>query len=420
MHASSAGLRSIRGEPQLDRRRPRLHHTDVARVAQEAALRFGPFITEWVNPGADERDARGAECAPEMMHRAAQVGLFTYALPEELGGRGADPFEWGIVLEQVGYLSEDSSFPALLSARVWLTEALFSTSRADLLDRYVRPMAKAEAFGAFAYSEDADPFSFSSTVRRDGDSVVVNGTKHIVTGATRADFFLVFVKDETTDDMVTVIVERDDDGVHVDPVETMGMRGLGLATLRMERVRVPAERLILDSDGITFAQRMLNSRRVLLVAGLVGAMRSLHEYCIDRLSQTRRYGVPLTEMQNVQAALGRQFVAIESSRAILHRGLSVLSGHEDGLDPSFDPVISAAKHEIANHGVEIALSALRLLGGRGYLRGRAERFLRDSCSLLAAAGTQDVLEIDLGNRAVADVTWPPQLRAVVGPAGTVR
>lgn len=370
-------------------------------LALAARDRFGTFIRDRVNPGAEERDALAVECPAELMREAFELGLFTYALPEKLGGSGADVFEWGLLLEQIGYLSHDCSFPALLSARVWLTETLFRLGRGDIIDRYVRPMARAEMFGAFAYSDGADPFAFSSTVRQDGEVLVVNGSKPIVTGAMTADFFLVFVNDEDTGDLAGVIVERTDDGVEVEQVHTMGMRGLGLASIHMNEIRIPLNRLVVDADGLTFAQQMLNARRVLLVAPLVGAMQALHEYCIDHLSRTERFGIQLVEMQNVQAALGRQYIAIESSQAILHRALSVAAGREGAFDPAFDPLISAAKHAVTSHGLDVGISALRLLGGHGYVRGPAERFVRDTCALLAAAGTQDVLEIDLGMRAAA-------------------
>lgn len=379
-------------------------HATIERIAEEARERFGSFIRDRVNPGAEERDALGLECPAEFIREARDAGLFGYALPAELGGAGADLFHWGLVLEQIGYLSADCSFPALLSARVWLTDTLFRlgrAGRADVLDRYVRPMADAARFGAFAYSDGADPFAFSSTVRRGADTLVVNGHKPIVTGATSADFFLVFLNDDETGDLAGVIVERDDPGVMVEPVHSMGVHGLGLGDIRMDDVRIPADRLVVGADGLTFAQHMLNARRVLLVAPLVGAMQALHEFCVDSLSETFRYGAPLVEMQNVQGALGRQYIAIETSRAMLHRALSMLGGHADGFDITFDPIVSAAKHEITNRGMELGISALRLLGGRGYLRGPAERFVRDTAALLAAAGTQDVLEIDLGLRAVA-------------------
>ena len=377
------------------------------RVGAEVRRRFGTFVRECVDPGAEERDALGVGCPPEVIREAREVGLFTLALPKELGGGGADLYEWGLVLEQLGYLCDDASFPALLSARVWVTDTLFRAARPEHIERYVVPMARAERFGSFAYSDGADPFDFSSTLRRDGSDLVVNGEKTIVTGATSADIFVVFLNDEASGDLVVVLVERDDPGVRVESVASLGVRGLGLGALRMEDVRVPGDRLVVASDGLTFAQRMLNARRVLLVAGLVGAMQAVHERCIAHLSATFRYGMPLIEMQNVQAAVGRQYIAVEGSRAILHRALSRLAGHEGRIDPEFDPVISAAKHEITNRGIELAISSLRLLGGRGYLRGPAERFLRDTCSLLAAGGTQDVLEIDLGVRAATEFGVTP-------------
>lgn len=373
----------------------------VQRIVDDVRRRFEPFVRERINPGAAERDELGVECPRELMQEAVAAGLFTYALPKELGGGGADALHWGIALEQLGYLSEDGSFPGLLSLRVGLANALFATCRQDLIDGYVRPMARAELFGAFAYSDGADPFAFLSTARRDGSSLVVNGEKLLVTGGIHADLFLTFVRDESTSDLVVILLERGDPGVVVTAVDTAGLRASGLAALRMEGVRVPEERLITSSDGISHAQRMLNARRVLLVASQVGAMQALHELCIQQLRNTVRFGMPLTEMQNVQAALGRQFIAIESSRAMLYRALTRLAGYEDGYDPLFDPLLSAAKHYICDQGLELATSALRLLGGRAYLKSRVERFLRDSCGLLAGGGTQDVLEIDLGVCAIS-------------------
>lgn len=375
----------------------------IQRIAEEARRRFASFVRGRVNPGAAERDAQGVECPRELMREAREVGLFSYALPVELGGGGADALHWGVVLEELGYLCEDGSFPNLLSLRVGLANAIFATCRQDLIDRYVRPMARAELFGSFAYSDGADPFAFRSRMRREGKELVVEGEKLMVTGAAGADVFLTFLRDEQSADLVVVLLERSDPGVLVRPLESVGQRSSGLATLKMERVRVPEERLITDADGVSQAQRMLNARRLFLVASQVGAMRGLHELCVLRLRETVRYGVPLTEMQNVQAALGRQYVAVESARAMLHRALTKLAGYEGRYDPLFDPLLSAAKHHITERGLELATSAMRLLGGRGYLSGWVERFFRDSCGLLAGGGTQDVLEIDLGLRSISEV-----------------
>src|SRR4051812_22769283 len=104
------------------------------------------WVRERVNPGAQERDVVGAECPPHLLREAYDLGLFGLALPRDLGGLGADLRTWGLALEQLGYASADASFPALLSARVWVTDTLYATARPDVVDRYVRPMARAELF----------------------------------------------------------------------------------------------------------------------------------------------------------------------------------------------------------------------------------------------------------------------------------
>jgi alkylation response protein AidB-like acyl-CoA dehydrogenase len=246
---------------------------------------------------------------------------------------------------------------------------------------------------------------------------VVTGEKPIVTGAVGADVYMVFVEEETSSDMAVVLLERGDGGVEVEPVDPMGVRALGLGTLRMRDVVVPASRMIVESDGLTFAQRMLNARRVLLAAGLVGGMRALHEHCVRQLAATCRYGVPLTDFPNVQAALGRQVVVVQTAQATLHQALSALDS--GAADAAFDSCVSACKHAVTEAAVDLGISALRLLGGRGYLRGRAERFLRDACSMLSAAGAQDVLEVSLGLRAATAATRPRPPYGVTVPVQLV-
>ena len=374
----------------------------IARIADDARRRFGAFVADCVNPGTVERDQRGVECPRELMRGALDIGLFGCALPTELGGEAVDPFHWGLVLEEIGYLCEDGAFPALLSLRVGLTKNLFETAQPHVVRRYVDLMARAELFASFAYSDGADPFAFSSTLSDDGSSLVANGEKPMVAGATNADLFITFLKDERTGDLAVVLIERTDPGVSVSSLDTLGLRSFGLGTLRLQHVRLPRERVLVGSDGISHGQRMLNDRRLLLVTSQVGAMRSLHEHCMRQLSTTLRYGMPLTEMQSVQAALGRQRISIDTCTAMLHTALARLAGYGGSIDPFFDPLISATKHHVSNECVALAISALKLLGGRGYLRGPAERFLRDSCGLLAGGGTQEVLEIDLGIQAITD------------------
>jgi alkylation response protein AidB-like acyl-CoA dehydrogenase len=369
-------------------------------IAQEARMQFGPFLESDVNPGAVERDDTGTCFPRDLFKDLAAEGLLGYFMPKELGGGGQDALHWGITLEQVGYVCDDGSLPLVLGLCASVCRTIYDSGRSDLIDEFARPMVTGDRMGAFAYSDGADAFHFKSTARRQGQEWLLNGEKMLVTGGAIADVFMTYLRSEENDLMV-FLIDRSDPGVEVTPIEVTGMRAAGLATLRLNNVMLPDWRLMVDADGLSHAQRFLNNRRVLLACGPLGRMQAIYENCVDELRQIVRYGKPLTQMPNVQVTLGRMFVAIETGRAICYRALQRIV---DGLaDPLFDPVVSAAKYYITDSSVNLVPTVMRVLGGGGYLKSRRyERYMRDFCGMLAGGGAQDIIEVDLGMRAVLD------------------
>lgn len=375
---------------------------DVA-FSTEVRERFRSYLVDEVNPGAEERDLHEQPIPRALMQRAVEVGLFQLPLPKALGGGGLDVHRWGLVLEQVGYLCEDASFPTLVSLRSAVAAAIFETGRADLIERYALPMARGTLNGALAYSDAADPFAFQSNVKREGDTCVLNGEKFLVTGGVDADVFMTYLRVESGD-MVAVLIERGDEGVSTAAVPVIGLRSMGLSNFKFKDTRVPASRLIVERDGLSHAQRMLNARRVLLPCAPLGCMTATFELCVEALRGTRRYQQSVLELPNVQSTLGRMWVDIESSRALLYAALRRAATGSGGYDPLFDPLVSAAKYHVAERSIEVLHHAFRLLGGKGYTRAlRVERFLRDAYGLMAGGGAQDILEIQLGVAAVSRV-----------------
>jgi alkylation response protein AidB-like acyl-CoA dehydrogenase len=376
---------------------------DLDQIAAQARARFGALVMHEVNPYAAKRDAEGITLPNEVMRAAGDLGLLAMAIPAEYGGGGVDPLTWGAVLEELGYLSEDGAFPLLVSLRVAVAAAIAQSERADLFERYVKPMMAGDRAGAFAYTEDADAFSFKATAASTDDGLILNGEKILMTGGATADTFMTYVRDVQTDDLLAVIVERDDQGAERRPAQVSGLRTAGLCSLRLDGVRVPTSRVLAASDGLGHVQRFLNSRRALLICGVLGRMRAIIEDCARTLHDAVRYGQPVAEFQNVQATLGRMYIDLEASRAIVYRAL-----HRASLgitDPEFDPLTSAAKHFVAERAIGTATTALRLLGSRGYLaQNPYERYLRDFTGLIPGAGSQDLLEINLGARVVREST----------------
>jgi alkylation response protein AidB-like acyl-CoA dehydrogenase len=279
-----------------------------------------------------------------------------------------------------------------------LARSLLELKRPDVDARWVQPFVRGEQGLAWAYTDTADAFHFRSTARRDGDSYVLDGCKPMVTGAQGAAGFVTYLRTDA-DDLQVFMIERDDPGVTVEPMEVSGLRATGLARLTLKGVRVSADRLLVAHDGISHAQRFLNTRRVGLTAALVGRLDGLLDAAIQQLAQVERYGQPLTEMQNVQASLGRLSVKVQLAQLASRAAFARV---EQGLaDPMWDEDGSAAKYFVVEQAGEVASGLLRLLGGAGYQTALGfERALRDFAGLIAGAGAQDVLEVDLGTLAI--------------------
>lgn len=365
-------------------------------TAAEVDARWGRLLAD-INIDASTRDAAGTPIPRRFFTEAGALGLQALALPPEVGGEGMDPLSWTLVLERIGYLCRDAGFPLILGFRTIIAQALLESGRPDIIARYVVPVARGTMGIAMAYSEDADAFALRTTLRRTADGYLLTGHKDFMTGGLHADVILTYARTEA-DDMAACLVHRDDPGVDITPLDPVGTRTSGPAALDLHDVLLPEERIITAVDGLSHAQRLLNARRLIVASAPVGRAQALVELSTARLRTTVRYGQPLSELPNVQGSLGRMYIAVEAARAMLYRAASRLTDGES--DPLFDPVLSAAKHFIVERVRFVLEEALQVLGGHFYYGDPYfGTCMRDFAGLVAVAGTQDLLEVNLGTLA---------------------
>ena len=370
---------------------------------------FGTLIDEELNRTVEERDRLSIPISNALIEKFARLGLYKYNLPTVWGGQEVGYAQWGHVLEKLGYLSTDLSFPFLISVRMSFISFLIAVGRKDINDEYLDNLIAGKTGGAFAYTEDADAFSFVSRAVPDPDSetYTVNAVKKIVTGGETANYFLLFVHGETTD-MQVFLVHADDPGVVVTPCVMHGCRSTGIACLTLTDVRLDKQRLLLATDGLSFAQRyFLNCRRSLQTTLFLGRARAVIETTVAYLQKTIRYDQQLIDMQHVQACIGEMYMALESSRTLVHYSLERQVRQESDL--YWDAVASMAKYQAVEEVNKIALKALNLTGGWGYTEssgiGRAHR---DFTALVAGADPQEKLKVDMGIRLVHDLDMMSQ------------
>ncbi|WP_030689323.1 acyl-CoA dehydrogenase family protein [Streptomyces sp. NRRL B-1347] len=363
----------------------------VREVADECDDCLLDFLTEKINPGASQRDVDGTPIATELIREAITRGLFQYALPTDLRGRGFDPLRWGLTVEHLGYRCTDLSFPLLTYLAAATAVHVFDSGRSELIEEYAEPAARGDLFLGFAYTEEQDPFSAHSTISRRGDFATVNLSKSIVAGALLFDAFITYAVDETGA-LVAFVLDKRDPGVSIEPIDVAGFRAAGFGRIQARDMVVPAARII-DLDGLAHAQRIINGQVSFFAAGPTGRLRSILHDCAQRLSSTERHGTPLGEFLNVQSMLGHMYVDVETCRSALYRAWLTI----DPVGGLWAPLAWVAKFTVGEYGIRLITKAQQLSGTTGFLRETAyERHLRDLSGLLAGGNPQDKVLIDLG------------------------
>lgn len=361
------------------------------------------FFANTVNAGATDRDEACEVVPRSAFEEAARLGLLNFVMPPEVGGIGGSRRVFGLLLEQIGYHCKDTGFPTMLAMYADVPNVVYRAGHPGLVERYVRPMAEGRKFGTFAYTDYGDAFDFQTRVTRKNGRYVLNGVKCMQTGGALADVFIVYARDDH-DDMRVLLVDRDDPGVFLAPMRTLGLRSAGLTQLRLVDVYLDDDRDLSGPDGLADAQSFLNSRRLFVVCPLVGGLRRMMEICVNHLDTVIREGRPLTQAQRVQSRLGNMYAKLLTSRVILHDALDRVGRGE--INEMFDPVISAAKFIITENVIDVGEQAIRLTGWQGYSTQLPfQRTYRAAIAALTGQTAQDVLEINLGVLAMADAAF---------------
>ncbi|OGP60435.1 MAG: hypothetical protein A2V67_19050 [Deltaproteobacteria bacterium RBG_13_61_14] len=289
---------------------------------------------------------------------------------------------------------------------------LYAGSR-EQKERYAVPIFRGDTFGAWGLTEPeagSDVQGMKSTAARDGDSYVLNGAKTFITNAPYADTFVVYAKAPAG--ITAFILERGMKGLATGkPLDKMGMRGSPTGEIFMEDLRVPAsQRLGEEGKGFYDALVNLNHER----AHTPGLMIGIMERCLEdatAYAKTRvQFGRPIIHFQGIQFMLGRMWEKLLGSYAHLWM---LGQMHEQGLDIS--AAASAAKLYSTECATAVALDAIQILGGYGYMREyKVERFMRDAKLMEIGAGTSQIQLLILARMLMKDP--PPDLNPLfAGP-----
>jgi alkylation response protein AidB-like acyl-CoA dehydrogenase len=246
----------------------------------------------------------------------------------------------------------------------------------------------------------SDALAMATRADKRGDSYVLNGRKHWITGAGISRLHLIFARvfDERGDEQGIggfLAVRDEAKGLRVSKREqTMGLRGMPEGELVFENLEVPANMAILPPSGFRrgFADLMnaYNSQRVGAGTVAMGIAAGALDYALEWAKTREQFGRPIGEFQGLQWMLADMQTQLTAARLMLYAAARS-RGPDNSAFP--DPTLAAqAKIFASEAAIKIVNDALQFFGARGYSRELPlERMLRDVRMFTIGGGTAQVL-----------------------------
>jgi len=280
--------------------------------------------------------------------------------------------------------------------------AIMSKGTTAQKERWALDLLTMDKVGAWAITEPgsgSDAFgSMKSTARRDGDDYILNGSKTFITNGPYADTTVFICKlDEgnppSERKVLSFVLERGMPGfVQSKPLRKMGMHSSPTGELFLDDVRVGRDRLIGESEdqskgGRDGAKATFMQERSGVAAMALGIIEECLELSVKYAKDRVQFGKPIGEFQLIQDKLARMEVARMNVQNLVFRVMEMgAAGHGMSLAEA-----SAMKLYSARAASEVAMEAVQLFGGNGYMSEfRVEQLARDAKVLQIYAGTDEI------------------------------
>ncbi|HEX9436572.1 MAG TPA: acyl-CoA dehydrogenase family protein [Candidatus Limnocylindria bacterium] len=274
---------------------------------------------------------------------------------------------------------------------------------AALRERYLPDIAAGRRIAAFALSEPdagSDVAAIGTTACRDGDAYVLDGTKTWISNAGIADQYVVFARtgEAGAKGLSALVVDADASGLAVtERISVIAPHPLG--TLRFERCRVPADRLLgAEGDGFKIAMATLDLFRPTVGAAALGFARRALDEAVGRVHERVAFGQTLDRFQLVQERIAEMALDVDASALLVYRA----AWAKDTGAERITREASMAKLYATEAAQRVADAAVQLFGGLGVVSGvPVERLYREVRALRIYEGTSEIQQLVIASQVLA-------------------
>ncbi len=377
---------------------PKPFNFDLGETADAIRDTVFAFSQEKIAPRAAEIDRSNLfpiDLWPEM----GALGLHGITVEEEYGGTGLGYLEHCVAVEEVSRASASVGLSYGAHSNLCINQLRRNGNEAQK-QKYLPKLISGEHVGSLAMSEPgagSDVVSMKTRAEKKGDRYILNGSKMWITNGPVAETLIVYAKTDPEAGprgISAFIIERGMKGFSTaQKLDKLGMRGSDTCELVFEDCEVPEENVLGQiGKGVNVLMSGLDYERVVLAAGPLGIMQAAMDVVMPYIHERKQFGRSIGEFQLVQGKVADMYVMMNACKSYVYAVAKACDRGETTREDAAGAILIAAEK-----ATQIALDAIQLLGGNGYINDYPTgRLLRDAKLYEIGAGTSEIRRMLIG------------------------
>jgi isovaleryl-CoA dehydrogenase len=377
---------------------PRAFNFDLGETADQIRETVMQFSQAEIAPRAAAID-RDNLFPMDLWPKMGDLGLHGITVEEEWGGIGLGYLDHCVAMEEVSRASASVGLSYGAHSNLCVNQ-IRRNGNDDQKRRYLPKLISGEHVGSLAMSEPgagSDVVSMKTRADKKGDRYILNGSKMWITNGPVSETFVIYAKTDPNAGargITAFLVEKGFKGFSQhQKLDKLGMRGSDTCELLFEDCEVPEENVMGEvGRGVNILMSGLDYERAVLAAGSLGIMQACMDVVMPYIHERRQFGKAIGEFQLIQGKVADMYVTMNSCKAYVYAVAKACDRGETTREDAAGAILIAAEK-----ATQMALDAIQILGGNGYINDYPTgRLLRDAKLYEIGAGTSEIRRMLIG------------------------